>query len=190
MILKNYFKKIDIAYAESYREIVEKLHQNGDYELLIVDVNIRGSKKEMISEIKAQFPHLKILVFSAHQSLEAIRHISEGADGFLNKLSHEKDIIQAVVEVLNKGTYYPKELTDMLIRHSIADKESNPLENLSKREKTVYDFLIKGYGNLEIANELKIHAATISTYKRRIFQKLGTSNLIDILEISRKFSID
>ena len=79
---------------------------------------------------------------------------------------------------------------DALVQHAFSRRKSNPLETLSDREKTVYNFLIKGYGNLEIANELKIHAATISTYKRRIFQKLGTSNLIDILELSRKYSTE
>ena len=43
---------------------------------------------------------------------------------------------------------------------------------------------------IEIANELKIHVATISTYTRSICQKLGTSNLIDILEIDKKYSIE
>jgi DNA-binding NarL/FixJ family response regulator len=118
-----------------------------------------------------------------------ISFILEGADGYLNKLSHEDEIARAVLEVLNTGKYYSKETMDALIHHSVSGK-SNPLETLSEREKTVYKLLIKGYGNLEIANELKIHVATISTYKRRIFQKLGTNNLIDILEINRKYSME
>ena len=189
MILKNYFKNISVEYAENYDEIVEKLFKNKDYTLLILDVNIQGNKKGMISEFKSKAPQLKILIFSIYQPSGAIQSIQEGADGYLNKLSHEDEIARAVSEVLNTGKYYLKEITDALIQHSIFRKKTNPLDNLSGREKTVYHFLIKGYGNLEIANELKIHVATISTYKRRIFQKLGTSNLIDILEINRKYSV-
>lgn len=190
MILKNYSKNIDLEYAENYNGILEKLSCKNDYALLIIDINIQGSKKRMISEIKSMIPHLKILVFSTYHPLTAIQCIQEGADGFLNKLSQENEITQAVAEVLTTGKYYSKEIMDALIQHSASGKKSNPLENLSQREKMVYNFLIKGYGNLEIANELKIHVATISTYKRRIFQKLGTSNLIDILEIDKKYSIE
>lgn len=190
MILKSYFKKTEIEYAENYDEILQKLSATHDYSLLILGVNIEGNKKKMISEIKNVYPHLKILVFSNYHPLETIQCIQEGADGYLNKLSHENEIAQAVAEVLNKGRYYSKEIMDALVQHTFSRRKSNPLENLSEREKTVYNFIIKGYGNLEIANELKIHVATISTYKRRIFQKLGTSNLIDILEINRKYSME
>lgn len=189
MILKNHFKNTDIEYAENYDGVLEKLSHTKDYDLLILDVNIQGNKKGMISECKRKKPQLKILVFSIYQPFGAIQCIQEGADGYLNKLSHENEIAQAVAEILSTGKYYSKEITHALIQHS-ARKKGNPLENLSEREKTVYHFLIKGYGNLEIANELKIHVATISTYKRRIFQKLGTSNLIDILEIDRKYSME
>ncbi|AZA56386.1 LuxR C-terminal-related transcriptional regulator [Chryseobacterium shandongense] len=190
MILKNHLKKIDIEYAENYDELSEKLSSAADYSLLILGVNIEGNKKKMISEIKIKYPHLKILVFSNYDPLETMQCIQEGADGYLSKLSHENEIALAVAEVLSKGKYYSKEIMDALVQHAFSRRKSNPLETLSDREKTVYNFLIKGYGNLEIANELKIHAATISTYKRRIFQKLGTSNLIDILELSRKYSTE
>lgn len=190
MILKNHLKRIEIDYAANYSEISEKLSSVKNYDLLILDMNIQGNKKGMISEFKRKKPQLKILVFSTYQPFGAIQCIQEGADGYINKLSHENEIAHAVAEVLNKGKYYSKEIMDTLVEHTFSRRKRNPLENLSEREKTVYNFLIKGYGNLEIANELKIHVATISTYKRRIFQKLGTSNLIDILEINRKFSIE
>jgi len=190
MILKNYLKNIDLECAESYNEVLEKLSYKKDYALLILDINIRGNKKNMIDEIKDKLPHIKILIFSTYNITEAIQCIQEGADGYLNKHCYEDEIARAVSEVLSTGKYYSKEIMDALIQHSIYGQKSNPLENLSEREKMVYNFLIKGYGNLEIANELKIHVATISTYKRRIFQKLGTSNLIDILEINRKYSVE
>ncbi|SHE62145.1 response regulator transcription factor [Chryseobacterium takakiae] len=189
MILKKYLKNIDLEYALNYDEIFEKLADKTDYALLILDPGLQGNQKKMTAEIKCKFPNLKILIFSTHNTAEVISFILEGADGYLNKLSHEDEIARAVLEVLNTGKYYSKETMDALIHHSVSGK-SNPLETLSEREKTVYKLLIKGYGNLEIANELKIHVATISTYKRRIFQKLGTNNLIDILEINRKYSME
>jgi DNA-binding NarL/FixJ family response regulator len=43
--------------------------------------------------------------------------------------------------------------------------------------------LVNGIGNLEISNLLKLKATTVSTYKTRIFEKLGVHNLSALIQI-------
>lgn len=47
---------------------------------------------------------------------------------------------------------------------------------LSKREQQILVRLAKGQRPKEIAVDLKIHIKTVSTYKLRLFAKLGFSN--------------
>ncbi|MNE68628.1 Virulence factors putative positive transcription regulator BvgA [compost metagenome] len=61
----------------------------------------------------------------------------------------------------------------------------NPVELLSDREIEVAELLVKGLGNIEIANILKIQMSTVSTYKIRIFEKLKISNVVNLSEILR-----
>ncbi|AYN04008.1 helix-turn-helix transcriptional regulator [Flavobacterium sp. 140616W15] len=42
---------------------------------------------------------------------------------------------------------------------------------------------VKGYGNLEILELLKIKKTTVSTYKNRIFEKLEVDNLAELIKI-------
>ncbi|CAA7393154.1 helix-turn-helix domain-containing protein [Chryseobacterium fistulae] len=64
---------------------------------------------------------------------------------------------------------------------------SSGLEILSERERDVYDGLIKGKGNLEIANVLGLHQSTISVYKSRLFKKLNINSLVDLIRYDNHF---
>ena len=50
------------------------------------------------------------------------------------------------------------------------------LGRLNKREREVFERLLKGLSVNEIASELKIKQQTISTYKLRVFLKLQVQN--------------
>jgi DNA-binding CsgD family transcriptional regulator len=47
------------------------------------------------------------------------------------------------------------------------------METLSKREREVYLLIVRGLMNKQIAIDLGISDKTVSTYKRRIKEKLG-----------------
>jgi DNA-binding NarL/FixJ family response regulator len=62
------------------------------------------------------------------------------------------------------------------------NKPENPLDELSDREMEIATLMVNGMGNLEISNVLKLKATTISTYKNRIFEKLGVNNLSALIQ--------
>jgi DNA-binding NarL/FixJ family response regulator len=69
-------------------------------------------------------------------------------------------------------------------------KMLNPLDQLSDREMEVARLLIKGFGNLEISLLKKIQPTTVSTYKKRIFEKLNIDNLVSLIDIFNSFNSD
>jgi DNA-binding NarL/FixJ family response regulator len=62
------------------------------------------------------------------------------------------------------------------------NKPENPLEELSDREMEIATLMVNGMGNLEISNELKLKSTTVSTYKNRVFEKLGVANLSALIQ--------
>jgi DNA-binding NarL/FixJ family response regulator len=62
-------------------------------------------------------------------------------------------------------------------------KKKKMIGSLSERELQVFNLLAKGNGNLEISNALNIEESTVGTYKRRVYQKLNITNLVELLEI-------
>ncbi len=53
---------------------------------------------------------------------------------------------------------------------------------LSEREEEVFKLMIKGKSNIEIAKNLLISSSTVSTFKRRIFEKKGFKNNMEMIK--------
>ena len=106
IILNNEINGLNISYSSTYPETI-KLINKGKYDIIILDINIPGGKStEMISEIKSILPNVKILMFSAYEEESyALRYIHAGADGYLNKLSSEEKIVEAVNSIIENGSY-------------------------------------------------------------------------------------
>ena len=183
IILNSEINDLDIQFASTFSETLDKVKQFS-YDLIILDINIPGGKNiEMIPEIRAIVPEVKILMFSAHEEeFYALRYVSAGADVFLNKLSSEEKLIEAVRSIREFGKYLTENLIDQLNNNLLNDEPLNPFDLLSKREIEIVKLLVKGDRNLEISNFLGIQMSTVSTYKNRVFEKLKINNLVELIE--------
>ena len=56
------------------------------------------------------------------------------------------------------------------------------MKKLSPRENEVYKLLVKGVMNKQVAFDLGISCKSVSTYKRRILDKLGLENNYELLK--------
>ena len=183
IILNSEINDLDIQFASTFSETLDKVKQFS-YDLIILDINIPGGKTtEMITEIRNVLPEVKILMFSAHEEESyALRYIHTGADGYLNKLSGEENIVEAVKSIMDYGKYLTDEIIDKLNDFTLMKEPLNPFDKLSKREIEIVKLLVKGNGNLEISNHLNIQMSTVSTYKNRVFEKLKINNLVELIE--------
>ncbi|SFN39956.1 two component transcriptional regulator, LuxR family [Chryseobacterium oleae] len=179
LVLESAYPKLTIDFAENYEQVQKHLSER-HYDLILLDIDMPGTQyKKMVTELKNIQESLKILIFSGHDKNVAIQYIREGAEGYLSKQSTEEEIREAVKSVIQKGYYYPGELIGLIIQN----KKSNPAEKLSTREYEIFTLLASGNGNLEIGNKLDIQMSTVSTYKKRIFQKLNISNIAELIKV-------
>jgi DNA-binding NarL/FixJ family response regulator len=127
---------------------------------------------------------MKVLIFSSfEEEIYGLRYLKAGADGYLSKLASPEDIQYALKKWISKGSYISTKLQEGIFHSVINGNTGNPLDALSNREKEVAYLLVNGNGNLEISNELELQPTTVSTYKNRIFEKLGITNLPSLIAI-------
>ncbi|KIA94362.1 hypothetical protein OA93_19665 [Flavobacterium sp. KMS] len=183
LLLKEAFRSINITHADSFEEVISKLRQKQD--LIFLDINLPGGNStKMVEKIKQNHPNLLILMFSAYDETQyALRYIHAGANGFLNKDSSDEEIIKAVRSVIETGKYISDVVKEKILENALNKTPINPLEILSDREIEVAELLVNGEGNLEISNKLNIQMTTVSTFKNRIFEKLGINNVVRLVEI-------
>jgi DNA-binding NarL/FixJ family response regulator len=155
-------------------------------DLVLLDINIPdGEGFQMIGKIRRLQPEVTILVFSAiDEELYAIHYLKAGANGFLSKNSSTREIRTAILAVVVTGRYVSEIVQQILLRGNVTPemRESNPLATLSLREIEVMDLLLQGKWTKEIAKFLNITGSSVSTYKLRIFEKLGVNTVIELYQ--------
>jgi DNA-binding NarL/FixJ family response regulator len=187
VLLKKAFDGVTVTHADSFEDLLTKLSEKQD--LLFLDINLPGGNStKMVEEIRSSHPNLLIMMFSAYdESRYALRYIHAGANGFLNKYSKDEEIIKAVKSLLETGKYISDVVKEIILENALLKKPINPLEKLSDREIEVAELLVNGDGNLEISNKLNIQMSTVSTFKTRIFDKLGINNIVKLIEILKVY---
>lgn len=190
LLLENEIDNVQIFGANDFREALTECNRF-IFDLVILDINLPDGKKcNMINDLRALQKDVKILIFSAYEEeIYAFRYIQAGANGYLDKFSDSDTIIQVVKTVLESGKYISITIMDKLIAFSQDGRESsNPLKDLTQRELEISELLIKGYGNLEVSNELDIKMTTVSTHKLNIFKKVEVNNIIELSELFKRFA--
>ncbi len=189
LILKEIFPHTEILHTDSFDAVLSVLAVH-EIDLLILDINLPGGNTPvMIEKAKAIQPSVKILIFSAFDEGQyALRYLNAGADGYLNKLTSEDQIVAAAKSILRGERYISEKVKEKMLESSNGKAPENPLEMLSNRELEIVTLFAQGEGNLEIANKLNIQMSTVSTYKNRIFDKLGVNNIVSLVEKYKLYS--
>lgn len=193
MVLKKIRPLASIKEVDDYQKVFNCI-SSSSFDLIILDINMpNGSFQDTLELIKIKHPATKVLVFSSQdESIYAIRYLKMGADGFLHKLSTEKEMTLALENMLNKGQYLSDPIKNKLIFQQLNKEESheNPLEVLSDREIAVAKLLMKGLPLKEISQDLNLHTSTVSTYKTRIFKKLDIQSVPELIRVFSLFEAE
>lgn len=176
----------EFIHAADLEEIL-KIIQSEKIDVAVLDAQFPdGNSLSIVSEIKKIQPEIKILIFTSFDEENySLKYINEGADGFLSKTSEEDEIRFGIREIIENGKYLPAFTEKML---QLSDEHIallNPLNQLTDRELEIAILYAKGFGNLEIANTLNLKQNTVSTFKKRIFEKLKVNSMIELTDLMR-----
>jgi two-component system NarL family sensor kinase len=90
------------------REVVTKSRELRP-DLIIMDINMPGlTGIDAAQQIRKENPSAKILFFSVHESAQTVREVvNAGAQGYVAKSRAGHDLVDAVRNVLEGGTFFP-----------------------------------------------------------------------------------
>lgn len=181
MLVQEMVDNAVVDIAVDFKEAVQAVSSNS-YRLIILDLNIPGSDHlSMIEKLRALQSGVSIIVFSGQkEELYGVHCIRAGAAGFVSKESKATEL-QDAIRIVLKGQKYLSPLVRSQLLGSLAQQNaSDPAELLSAKELVVMEMLLEGKWTKDIAGQLNLKSTTISTFKTRIFKKLGVNNLMDL----------
>jgi len=151
---------------------------NKEWDIAILDISLAGrSGLDVLKEIKQLRPKLPVLMLSMHaEDQYAMRAFKAGAAGYMSKARSRDELKQAVLKVIKGGRYVSPSMAERMV-FDLTSSEKLPHEQLSDRELEVLCLIASGKTVGEIAESLSLSDKTISTYRRRILDKmqLGTN---------------
>ena len=165
--------------ADETLELARKI----EWDAAIVDFSMPGrSGLALIEDMKKEFPSRPILVLSIHpEHLHAGRVLRAGGAGYINKESAPEELAAALRKIVKGGKYISATLGAVLASEYVGAPARAPHERLSDREYRVMWLLATGKHVNEIAEELHLHMSTVSTYRSRIFRKLGVGSTAQLV---------
>jgi DNA-binding NarL/FixJ family response regulator len=153
--------------------------------VVVVDLSLpRSSGLELIKDLKAQFPAIRLLVLSMLDDVSmAERAFRAGAHGYAVKRESGPQIIAAIRSVLGGKFYASATLTAQLAERRFGGtaRAGQPEELLSDREMEVFRLRGQGRNTKEIAEFLRVGVKTVGSYDARIKLKLGLENASALL---------
>lgn len=149
-----------------------------EWDIAILDISLASrSGLDVLKEIKQIKPKLPVLMLSMHaEDQYAMRAFKAGASGYISKASSRNELRDAVLKVIKGGRYVSSSMAERMV-FDLTSSEKLPHEQLSDRELEVLCLIASGRTVGEIAVSLTLSDKTISTYRRRILDKmqLGTN---------------
>ena len=162
----------------------------GDIDIILMDVNMPGiGGIEATHRINKAWPDIGIIIVTVHDEGPLPKQLlNGGAKGYLTKGNGVEEMITAIRDVNNGKHYIAKDIAQQLAL-SVLPGETNPLDVLSMRETQVLMMIAQGTKTQKISEILNLSPKTISTYRKRLHEKLDVSSDIEMLHLAMKYGV-
>lgn len=144
---------------------------------------------EAADRILRECPSTRVIILSMYSTTEHIyRSLKVGARGYLLKESAGAEVVAAVKAVHGGTRYLSHKISDRVIEEylnaQVSKVPDNPVERLTPREREILQLVSEGRSSAEIAGLMFLSPKTIETYRSRLMQKLGVSDIPSLVKLA------
>lgn len=181
-IVLNMEPDIEVVGLAENGEIAVELCASEQPDVVLMDIHMPVMNGvEATKRIKQQWPHIRVIILTTFQEVQyVVDALSIGAEGYLLKAIHPKDLAAGIRLVWKGETLIPQDIAKLLVSQ-INMNSLTPETNIPKKERTkfgltereveVLQCLADGLHNKEIAEKLFLSEGTVN-YISSIYSKL------------------
>jgi len=169
-------------------EILKGLAENpSDVAIISADLKDRpNTGLSVVREARVSYPHTRIIVLvdSPERAL-VVEGFRAGADGVFSRDESFEMLCKCIRSVYG-GQIWARSDQLRFVTEALAKGDPQPIKGangtrlLTKREEELVQLVAEGLTNRDIARQLNLTEHTVRNYLFRIFNKLGTSNRLEL----------
>jgi len=156
----------------------EKMSRAKTLSLLIMDMSMPDKTGlDVLKQLRIEAIKTPVLILSIHpENQYALRVLKAGGNGYISKDCPRADFVNAVRTILSGKKYMSADVIEKIASRFDEDASKEQHELISDREMQVLKLIASGKTVSEIADELSLSVATISTYRSRLLEKMNLKN--------------
>ena len=194
--IKAYFEndtEIEIIGSSiSYDNAIRKIrNSNLFFDILLTDLNLKDKTGlDLIRKLKEANQNCEYMVLTMYFEKNIISELKKlGVKGFLHKDAPQLKLREAVINVSRGQSVFPENSPSENLNYDFKSDNATAKDNfgvkykLSKRELQVALLVTEGKSTDEIAKELELSPATVSTHRKNLQHKTKTSTPLELYKI-------
>lgn len=164
-------------------------------DVVIMDLTMSGMDGLEAMRVLVRRPDPpRVLALTMHEEADyLIPALEAGASGYIVKAAASTDLLAAIRAVANGQTWVRPSAAPVLAegwaRRSAQGELRTVFEGLSDREREVFRLTAEGHPARRIGELLYVSPKTVESYRRRVNEKLGTTDRSDYLRIALELGI-
>jgi RNA polymerase sigma factor (sigma-70 family) len=152
---------------------------------ILLDVEMPDLRGPELQKKLAEFGNILPIIFlTGHVDIPtSVAAIKAGAEDFLTKPIAMGELLAAIANALDRHQS-ARDLRDRL------NMLQELLSQLTPRERQVFDRVVSGKQNKQIAHELGTTERTIKAHRSQVMEKLHVRSLMELVEFARELGLD
>ena len=174
----------EVATSPSAMHLLVNLPAESIPSCILLDVQIPGldgpGLQKRLNELGSTLP---IVFITGNPDIPTtVRAIKAGADDFLTKPVASEDLFRAIEQALAHHRTL-RDLTDKL------DSVRARLGRLTPREREVFELVVRGDHNKQIARAIGCTERTVKAHRHNVMEKMQVKSLAELVSIAERIGI-
>jgi RNA polymerase sigma factor (sigma-70 family) len=174
----------EVVLYESAKQLLERLPDEAGPSCILLDVQIPGlSGPELQDRLAERGSTLPIVFVTGHGDIPTtVQAIKAGAEDFLTKPVPKDRLLDVIERALAKARLTRDQ-------HNRLNALRSLVATLTPRERQVFERVVRGKLNKEIAHELGTTERTIKAHRQKVMDKIQARTFAELVSIAERLGI-
>lgn len=166
-------------------EIIEKMPDRSRTGCIVVDMQTRDAAgPDLFDRLGKAGSNLPVIFLAGKDDVRAgVRAIKAGAEDFFTKPLEREEFIGAIDRAI--------------ARHRLANERESwvggvtaRLQRLTRREREVFELVVRGRMNKQVAFELGTTERTVKAHRHKVMEKMQVRSVVELVSCAERLGIN